>query len=371
MKSFWAILTVVILFAQNLFTGGAYKDSLDRAVRAYKDMDDILSGTYAGKPADGTFSPSDAFDPDSVFTVEKRPGRDFVILNITDTHFSDYDYRTFFGFDAERNVKKLVKQYKPDLITVTGDIVCGDSTKGAIERAAALFDSFGIPWAPVYGNHDDEANCDLNYLSDVMMASERCLFAKNDPAMGNGNYIINVTEGEKTVETIFMTDSHHSQLNPVQVSWFRWAVSGLENAGKLGEVSVFFHIPLPEYQYAYDAAWDADRKTWREGSGAAGALHEKICCERDADGNPVQRGVFEALKDAGTKYVFCGHEHLNDFSVLYEGVRLTYCLKVDKSSGYRPGFDGGTLITIGENGVKNITHRTLSGIVRDILNIDV
>lgn len=136
-------------------------------------------------------------------------------------------------------------------------------------------------------------------------------------------------------------------------------------------MSVFFHIPLPEYQYAYDAAWDADKNTWREGSGGAGALHEKICCERDADGNPVQRGVFEALKDAGTKYVFCGHEHLNDFSVLYEGVRLTYCLKVDKSSGYRPGFDGGTLITIGDGGVKNITHRTLSGIDRDILNIDV
>ena len=370
MQSFWAILTCIIVFVQNIFTFGAYKDAFDRSAAALRDKDEILASTYAGEESGVTFDPSGEFDPDSVFTVEKQEGRDFVILNITDTHFSDYDYRTFYAFDAERHIKKLVKQYSPDLITVTGDIVCGESAKSAIERVTALFDSFGIPWAPVYGNHDDETNCDLNYLSDVMMSSEYCLFDKNDPAMGNGNYIINVTENGSVVETIFMMDSHHTQLNTTQVSWYQWAVDGLESAGKLGELSVFFHIPLPEYQYAFDAAWDADNKQWRDGFDAAGECNEKICCERDSEGKPVQRGVFDALKNAGTDYIFCGHEHMNDFSIMYEGVRLTYCLKVDKGSGYQPGFDGGTLITIGDNGIKNITHRTLAGVDRDLVDIN-
>lgn len=370
MTAFWAVLTCFIMFFQNVFSLGAASGSLAREAALLKDRKEILAAKYSGEPSQEVFDPSAAFDADGVFTLEKQPDRDFVILNITDTHFSDYDYRTLFAFDAERTIKKLAKQYSPDLITVTGDIVCGDSTKGAIERFTALMDSVGVPWAPVYGNHDDEANCDLNYLADVMLTSEYCLFRKGDPAMGCGNYIINITENGRVVETVFMTDSHHSQLNSVQVDWFTWAADGLREAGKLGETSVFFHIPLPEYQYAYDAAWDADKKAWLPEFDAGGKLHEKICCERDAEGNPVQRGVFAALKDAGTSYIFCGHEHLNDFSIMYDGIRMTYCLKVDKASGYQPGFDGGTVIRIGSDGIKSITHRTVSGIDRDIMHIE-
>ena len=36
------------------------------------------------------------------------------------------------------------------------------------------------------------------------------------------------------------------------------------------------------------------------------------------------------MKSLGsTKAIFCGHDHLNDFSVLYEGVRYTYSKSID------------------------------------------
>ena len=49
---------------------------------------------------------------------------------------------------------------------------------------------------------------------------------------------------------------------------------------------------------------------------------------------------------------------MNDFSVVWDGIRLTYTMKVGKSSGYQPGFDGGTVITVGRGGIKRITHKT-------------
>ena len=67
------------------------------------------------------------------------------------------------------------------------------------------------------------------------------------------------------------------------------------------------------------------------------------------------------MKAVGTaKYFFCGHEHLNNFSIEYEGIRLTYCLKVGMASGANFKFSGGTEIRIGENGIKEIMHKTVA-----------
>ena len=70
---------------------------------------------------------------------------------------------------------------------------------------------------------------------------------------------------------------------------------------------------------------------------------------------------FERLVNFGsTKYVFCGHDHRNTFSMTYQGVRLTYGMSIDYSAnGIVPPpvaygqtiFDdtvqrGGTLITL-------------------------
>ena len=119
-------------------------------------------------------------------------------------------------------------------------------------------------------------------------------------------------------------------------------------------------MPLPEYQYAYDAAFITFGRKWREEYKACGELHENICCEK-RDGVPVQRGFFELMKNAGTvKYVFCGHEHLIDFSILYQGIRLTYTMKVGKASGGGFFLNGGTEIRIGDHGIRKILQKTVS-----------
>ncbi len=328
------------------------------------------SQTFTGLPSEEHWQGGD-FSTEDMILLPKEAGEDFVVLNITDTHFADQDGRAWLAFEAELTIKRLVADVKPDLITVTGDLVCSDHTEYSIRRLTDLFESFGIPWAPVFGNHDDEGNCDLNYLADIMLKAPNCILRKGDSEMGVGNYIIGVMENDRLVEAFIMMDSHTTQPNEKQQQWYSWAAEGISRlSGGNAEVSLFMHIPLPEYQYAYDLAWDEETGTWKDEYSARGELHEPVCCEKE-DGSPVQRGFFECIKQSGnTRYVFCGHEHLNNFSILYDGVRLTYTLKVGGGSGARFGFNGGTVITVGNDGIQKVTHKTYSyGIPWNIVNI--
>ena len=372
MAKLFAILTVVIMIFEQALSFGRVSYDVSAAKEAAADPDAVIDAKFAGEPSEETWSPDDEFSLDDCFNLTKKDGEDFVILNVTDTHFSDYDIRAIYSFDTSRTIRRLVEKYEPDLITVTGDVVCGDSTRYSIRRLTELFDSFGIPWAPIFGNHEIDENCDLNYLADEMMKSEYCLFRKGDPAMGVGNYVINIAREDGSIlETILMMHSHKTQINELQGQWAKWVVDGIRALGEDPEISFFFHIPLPDYQYAYDAAWDADKGEWRDGYSAAGSLNEKICCERDGNGEPVDRGNFELIKSLGAKYVFCGHEHNNDFTVLWQGVRLTYCLKAGKSSGYYPGLNGCTRIALGDDGIGRITNTTLiAGFPVDRVDID-
>ena len=337
-----------------------------QGLRAYLERDKRRNERFIGAPSDET--------PETpcVFTLQKPKDRDFVILNFTDPHFADYDIRALMAFSEERTMRALVNKVKPDLITVTGDLICSDCASYSMKRICAFFESFGIPWAPVFGNHEDESNMDKNYMADLMLSCPHCLFQKNAPEMGVGNYILNIAEGDRIVESVFMMDSGHSQANEAQRDWFRRNAETInEQTDRAAEISVMFHIPLPEYQYAFDAAWEVFPKKWKSEYAACGEMHENICCEM-RDGVPVQRGFFRLLKDTGTvKHVFCGHEHLNDFSILYQGIRLTYTMKVGKASGGLPGLNGGTEIVIGSRGIKHIYQKTVSGgIIRNKEIID-
>lgn len=364
---FVSLLTTLSLFfglAGN--TDYVKQTGLKEALDAVINKTEISEEKYIGKTSDYKWNENDEYTLEDTVILKKEKGKDFVILNLTDTHFADYDYRAFTAFDVEAKIKSLVASVKPDLITLSGDIVCTDSTVYSIKRITDLFESFGIPWAPMFGNHDNEGNCDKNFLADIMTNASNCVMQKGDPDMGVGNYIINIAEENedaslKIVETLVIMDCRAPNRSK-QIEWFRW-VTESTNAltDNSSEISVVTHIPLAEYQYAYDAAWDNDNNCWREGFNAYGEAHESICYDNGPDGVPALEGLFTVMKDSKTtKYVFCGHEHLNNFSIEYEGIRLTYCLKVGMGSGYRFNFSGGTEIRVGNEGINRISHKSVA-----------
>lgn len=362
-----SLLTTLSLFFGTLGSDDYVKSTgLKEAINALINKNEITETEYKGEISNSKWDSSMEYSIDDTIVLKKEKGKDFVILNITDTHFADYDYRAFTAFDVEAKIKALVANIKPDLITVSGDIVCTDSTVYSIKRITDLFESFGIPWAPMFGNHDNEGNCDRNFLADIMMSAPNCLMQKGDPEMGVGNYVINIAEENdngslNVTETLVIMDCRAPDRKK-QIDWFKWVAEGTNAAtNNSAEIAIVTHIPLAEYQYAYDAAWDSENNCWREGFKAYGEANESICYDNNSDGTPALEGLFTAMKESKTaKYVFCGHEHLNNFSIEYEGIRLTYCLKIGMGSGYKFNFSGGTEIRIGDEGINRITHKSVA-----------
>lgn len=293
-------------------------------------------------------------EKDYIINLEKNPDKDFVVLNLADVQLSDDDPYGEAGKSAEATITKLVADTQPDLITLTGDNATGVF---AYTWLIALLDSFNIPWAPVMGNHEGQGCPDEFWCAyELANASKNSLFKFGPLDMGYGNYIINVTENGKIIHTLFMLDSHNNGIFTTdtgeevsgydnvwqnQIDWYEWAVNGIAaETGNVTESTVFMHIPLVQYRTAYDLA----------PSGGAvlefGSRGESECP------SPVDNGFFAAMQELGsTKNVIVGHDHVNDYSVVYEGIRLAYGLKTGYGSYNETTINGGSTLTIGSDGV--------------------
>lgn len=346
----------------------------------------VMLAPAQGTAVDEFWLPSMQFSMEDCVVVEKQPGKDFVVLNLTDVQYNDFldvGKRKF----TEDTITQVIHEVQPDLITLTGDQVWAAFTKNSVKDFIKFMDSFQIPWAPVNGNHDGEGNVDLNWIADRYEESEYCVFRKGPNNIGGiGNYVINVMENGVIVHSLIMMDSGASRnysalsdedaitsyqldenfelskdadgnyvprkighdyefLSLAQIAWYQWNLDGIAryNAAKdaaMPESSLFIHIPLPEYYTAYVEYLLSGRD---ESYGAFGALREDVCCPK------INSGMFDALLEKGsTKYVFAGHDHTNDLSLVYKGIRLTYALKTGDRCSMAEGVNGGTVITVGD-----------------------
>ena len=89
----------------------------------------------------------------------------------------------------------------------------------------------------------------------------------------------------------------------------------------------FWHVPNTEYLDAWNEYVDAGYKDTENVKYHYGVVGES--------GKMVYSGVyedeiFETMQTLGsTKGIFCGHDHLNNFSIEYKGIRLTYGFSID------------------------------------------
>jgi hypothetical protein len=188
----------------------------------------------------------------------------------------------------------------------------------------------GVPWAAVYGNHDDEGSLTRAELMAVQRSCRMCLSeAGPRQVTGVGNYLLTVrsARGVGPAAALYFLDSGsyappevggYGWIARDQITWFLGASRGLAevspappSAGSGAAPRVpalaFFHIPLPEYEEVWE------RRPCR------GSKHEAVCCPR------VNSGFLDALCQAGDVVgVFVGHDHVNDYEGTLKGLRLCY-----------------------------------------------
>ena len=260
-------------------------------------------------------------------------------------------------------IRSVVAQTNPDLIFITGDVVYGefDDSGRSLELFCDFMDSLGVPWAPVYGNHDNETRRGVDWQNSRLEASPLCLFKKGSVS-GNGNYSVLLTQGGKPLRALYMMDSGGCMGSPSEsarrrpgfaADQYDWLYTTAETvntaAGETVPSFVCFHIPTIQF---HQAAVHKGYQTTDEGEkyvigvtspavdGDFGCKREPISCI------PTPEDFVEKLNASGVDGVFVGHCHANNTSVLWQDIRWTYGLKTGQYDYHTAGQLGGTLVTL-------------------------
>lgn len=313
--------------------------------------------------------------------LRKQKGKDFVILNLTDPQLGDpewaegcYDRKVL-----EYTVAQLIQRVKPDLITISGDLAWAGYTV-AYENLAELLENYQIPWAPVWGNHDNQGGAEIiDRIATRYLAYPHCVYEKGNPSMGNGNYLIGIEEDGKIVETLVMMDSHDRQpytdsegntrdvyckLTAEQLDWYRVQIRGVKEMG-CRSATMILHIPIYAYTLASKSAYKDNivltevtlaeskgKACWKEGyEDSVGVQYENISCYPEDD------GVFAVIQEEGlTKRIIAGHDHVCNWIIRYEGVQFIYGLKTGAGCYWDIRLNGGTVLKVGDEGVYEVKH---------------
>lgn len=320
---------------------------------------------------------------------------DFKILQLTDIHIGG----GFMSFKKDswalNAVAAMITYEKPDLVIVTGDIAypvpfqAGTfNNLAATKIFATLLEQLGVYWTFAFGNHDTEV---YSYYSREEVAAfyeendfSYCLFERGPIDVdGEGNQVINVknTLGLIT-QSLILLDSHsyvdndyfgiywkYDNIHENQIDWYESVIETLnaENSALLDSMDesampeepedfrtvkslMFFHIPLVEYKDAWsEYVENGDTENVIFKYGVAKETGKIIFAGIGED------ELFETMQALGsTQGVFCGHDHLNNFSIEYKGIRLTYGMSIDYLAYqdiHRKGAQRGcTIITIDNSG---------------------
>ena len=293
-------------------------------------------------------------------------------------------------------VATMVRQAQPDLVIITGDISFpvpfssgSFNNMNPVEVFANEMEKLGVYWTFAFGNHDTEV---YSYYSRKEICNwyakqnfKYCLFSANNNIedktaaedFGYGNNIIKVKNSAGVVtQALVLFDSHsytdgdyigmlwkYDNIHQSQIDWYTAEMAKLRaaNAAKGATDTIknlaFFHIPLREYREAWGELVEYNGKQGVKGDVMENSEHVQYVYGVNeeitgasfnplAGGNENSYGVFCGVKDDaldgklwaaaaanGMQGAFCGHDHINNFSVIYTkdgfSMRLTYGMSID------------------------------------------
>ena len=316
---------------------------------------------------------------------EARKGTKIKLLQLTDMQFIDASQRRRDDRISEReieawtpqnfdsfcgdHIRSVISQTHPDLIFITGDLVYGefDDNGSVFDYFCTLMDSFGIPWAPVFGNHDNESTMGVDWQCERLAASKHCLFARGSVS-GNGNYTVGISAGGELLRVMYMLDSNgckhgtdpkimkEKRLYRDQLEWLS------ARAEAVGEAKGFccFHIPTKEFQDAMlsKGYGETPHDLFTIGVSVP-QKDDDVGCQLQPLRTMAQTDLplIPLFQKARIDGVFIGHYHSVNTCIRYEGIRWLFGLKTGQYDHHEPGQIGGTLVTL-EHGDFSITHIT-------------
>ncbi|MDR0938021.1 MAG: metallophosphoesterase family protein [Mediterranea sp.] len=249
----------------------------------------------------------------------------FKIVQFTDIHYV---------VDKEESQKSIrmmndvLDREHPNLVVFTGDIITCRPQQQGWDEVLAVPERWGIPYAVVLGNHDDEHDLTRRQIMDYITAKPFCLSRRGpDFLKGEGNFVLEVKDaGHRTAALVYCMDSNayaevdgqkgYDSFGPDQVRWYQEnnAHYTRQNGGKPYPALAFFHIPLQEYTLLNDTS-----KNYVKPRKVYGRRTEKECP------GILNTGMFAAMVTGGDVMgTFVGHDHNNEYIGYLNGICLGY-----------------------------------------------
>lgn len=318
---------------------------------------------------------------DFVVKLDKsRKNTKIKILQITDMQFIDSLQRRRperlrideinawhpdnFEIQGGNQIKSLVAQSKPDLIIITGDIIYGsfDDNGTVMKWFVNFMDQFEIPYAPVFGNHDNESKMGVKYQCDLFENSKYCLFKRGN-VTGNGNYTVGIAIENELIRVLHMLDSNGCYSDDESVVCERGIFQDqadliISNTKRISETQgkeipafMAFHIPPKEFEIAeISKGYSIDGQATYVIGVDVKQQNDDFGCKMEPFMLSSNRIDFlKTAKECKVDGVFCGHYHKNNTCLEYEGIKWVFGLKTGQYDYHIPGQFGGTLITLENN----------------------
>ena len=322
---------------------------------------------------------------------ELRYGADgkFRILVFTDTHQHNADYPEMNAFLGE-----AIDYARPDLVVFDGDNVAGSACENAETELAAMAKIInpvaerGVPFAFVYGNHDQEYRPGGQDGRAEMMAMYQsfpgCLAYD---ALGDGKSVFNLpvysgADAAKIVSNLWFFDSGqhapggydgYDWVHRDQIDWYTAESVALQaqNGGAKVPSLAFQHIPVPEIYENYTAmpfeipgltltVLGTPRFLLPNFLKFDGVIMERVSPSFYSDGQ------FDAWAQRGdiVAAVF-GHDHANDFITRVRGIDLVGCPSTTFNTDGADVNRGATLLILDEGkpwsySKQPVTYRALA-----------
>ena len=275
-----------------------------------------------------------------------RPDGNFRIMMFSDIHGG----RGFAANETHDAIEALIAKTNPDLVLIAGDI-CGpgyihaetvDDVRFVLDAISEPMERRGIPWAHVFGNHDDNYGVPNAVQQPIYESYPHCVSkAGPEDIDGVGNYFLPIfnTAGNDVLFGVWGLDSNHSMPEffedyglpadtryyqacqassgdydgprTSQVFWYWQTSQMLENhLGHKVPSLMYMHIPTPEHALVTVHKNKVNFKGYQL---------------EDVASHTLNSGLFSACVQRGdVKAIFCGHEHENQFSANYMGILLGY-----------------------------------------------
>lgn len=350
------VAVIAVFIIVSIFVNDAVNNKTVEFAQSFEAVEN-KDAVVPVKDADGNWS----------FTTD----RELKILQFTDVHLGGGWMSAEKDRLAVNAVANMVIAEKPDLVVITGDIAYPtpygsasiDNMPGHV-ILSSLMETLGVYWIPTFGNHDTEVYSPYTReeVSDFYSNDQfkYCLYKEGDEDIfGYGNSVITVKNSDGIItQSIVAMDSNayvgetlievlswdYDNIHDDQIQWYKNSmediidhnkaiIENMENKDELtekyckGNSLLFIHIPIEEYADAWREYSENGFKDTENAKLIYGTATES---GRVVFSSEIHNNMFETMQSlGGNQGIFCGHDHINNFSIDYKGIRLTYGFSID------------------------------------------